>query len=104
MRVFSHSKFKFNHKKKKKKKIQRLAEFGYHVGIRILELVCWREKNSKRETRIIGILVFIQTNVWKTLFGKQADSLEKNDKEECKKTKILDFLLSNQNNSRYIFL
>jgi len=56
---------------------RRLNEMGYRVGQRVLELIVWREKNSRRETRILGILQFIHTVVWKTLFGKAADSLEK---------------------------
>ena len=54
-------------------------------GQRMLELIVWREKNSKRETRILGILQFIHTQVWKTLFGKTADSLEKSREhdDEC---------------------
>jgi trafficking protein particle complex subunit 5 len=57
----------------------------YHVGQRLLELIVWREKNSRRETRILGILQFIHTTVWKTLFGKPADSLEKSREhdDEC---------------------
>lgn len=50
---------------------------GYRVGQRVLELIVWREKNSRRETRVLGILQFIHTTVWKTLFGKAADALEK---------------------------
>ena len=63
----------------------RLNEMGYRVGQRVLELLVWREKNSKRETRILGILQFIHTTVWKTLFGKPADSLEKSreNEDEC---------------------
>ena len=58
---------------------------GYRVGQRVLELIVWREKNSRRETRILGILQFIHTIVWKTLFGKPADSLEKSreNEDEC---------------------
>ncbi|CAG8502234.1 14673_t:CDS:2 [Cetraspora pellucida] len=58
---------------------RKLNDFGYRVGTRLLELTVWREKNSKRETRVLGILYFIHTTVWKALFGKQADSLEKNN-------------------------
>ena len=63
----------------------RLNEMGYRVGQRVLELIVWREKNSRRETRILGILQFIHTIVWKTLFGKPADSLEKSreNEDEC---------------------
>lgn len=58
---------------------------GYRVGQRVLELIVWREKNSRRETRILGILQFIHSVVWKTLFGKPADSLEKSreNDDEC---------------------
>eukprot|EP00160_Parvularia_atlantis_P020528 Unigene8551_Nuclearia_a/m.26186 Unigene8551_Nuclearia_a/g.26186 ORF Unigene8551_Nuclearia_a/g.26186 Unigene8551_Nuclearia_a/m.26186 type:complete len:178 (-) Unigene8551_Nuclearia_a:80-613(-) len=56
---------------------QLLAEIGHRVGIRQLELLCWRERNSKRETRVIGILSFIHTVVFKSLFGKQSDGLER---------------------------
>ncbi|KAF9107802.1 TRAPP subunit trs31 [Mortierella sp. AM989] len=54
---------------------RKLNELGYRVGIRALDLLVWRDKNSKRETRVLGMLYFIHTTVWKTMFGKQADSL-----------------------------
>lgn len=63
-------------------KKDRLNEIGYRVGIRSLELIMWREKNIRRETRILGVLYFINTTVWRTLFGKQADSLEKSTEHE----------------------
>ena len=59
-----------------------MNDFGYRVGTRLLELIVWRDKNSKRETRVLGILYFIHTTVWKTLFGKQADTLEKSTENE----------------------
>ena len=55
----------------------KLSEYGYRVGIRIFELHCWRERLAKRESRLLNILSFIYTSVWKIIFGKQADSLEK---------------------------
>jgi len=65
---------------------KRLSDFGYRVGIRVVELLNWREKNGKREIKILQNLYFIHTNVWKMLFGKQADSLEKHTEkeDECK--------------------
>lgn len=56
------------------------------MGVRALDLLIWRDKNSKRETRVLGMLYFIHTTVWKTLFGKQADSLEKSteNEDECR--------------------
>ena len=52
----------------------------------MLELLVWREKSAKRETRVLGVLYFIHSVVWKALFGKQADSLEKSteNEDECK--------------------
>ncbi|ORY51911.1 TRAPP I complex [Rhizoclosmatium globosum] len=58
---------------------KRLSNFGYRVGMRELELTLWREKNAKRETRVLGILVFINSTLWKSLFGKVADSLQKSN-------------------------
>ena len=54
----------------------------------MLELNCWRDRNSKRETRVLGILGFIVGTVFKSLFGKPADSLEKgvSSDDECKET------------------
>lgn len=58
----------------------RLEEAGVGIGRRALELGCLREKSSKRETRMLGILQFITSVVWKMLFGsaaKDSVSLEK---------------------------
>lgn len=60
----------------------RLSDFGFRVGLRALELVTWREKGSKRETRVLQILLFVHSTVWKTLFGKQADALERSTEHE----------------------
>ncbi|KAL3780461.1 hypothetical protein ACHAWO_011784 [Cyclotella atomus] len=56
---------------------RRLESAGYGVGLKILELVAYRAKESKRETRLMSILHFVSSYVWKTLFGKSADSLER---------------------------
>ncbi|KAJ3120644.1 TRAPP subunit trs31 [Nowakowskiella sp. JEL0407] len=61
---------------------KRLSEFGYRVGIRTLELLWFREKQGKRETKVLQTLYFIHSNLWKYLFGKQADSLEKSTENE----------------------
>ncbi|WMV23747.1 hypothetical protein MTR67_017132 [Solanum verrucosum] len=49
---------------------RRLEDAGYAVGARILELLCHREKGNRRETRLLGILSFVHSTVWKVLFGK----------------------------------
>lgn len=56
----------------------KLNRLGFHVGSRMLELIVLREgpKLAKRETRIMGILQFVHTQVWRSLFGKPADSMQ----------------------------
>ena len=59
---------------------RRLEDAGVGIGRRVLELCCLREKSSRRETRMLGILQFITSVVWKMLFGSAATasvSLEK---------------------------
>eukprot|EP01095_Lingulamoeba_sp_RSL-Kostka_P017479 TRINITY_DN908_c2_g2_i1.p1 TRINITY_DN908_c2_g2~~TRINITY_DN908_c2_g2_i1.p1 ORF type:complete len:179 (+),score=33.82 TRINITY_DN908_c2_g2_i1:176-712(+) len=55
----------------------RLTDLGWNVGVRLYEVLLYREKGTKREIRLISLLSFIQNSVWKALFGKQADSLER---------------------------
>ena len=62
---------------------ERLASMGYHVGERLLNLIFIRDKQFKRETRLINILIFIKNSVWKTLFGKEADKLEQANDDEA---------------------
>lgn len=54
----------------------RLADSGKHIGYRIVDLIVAREKNFRRETRVINMLMFIKTVFWRTLFNKDADKLE----------------------------
>ncbi|KAL6460659.1 hypothetical protein MHYP_G00306250 [Metynnis hypsauchen] len=54
----------------------RLADMGQSVGASLLDVLVLREKNGKRETKVLNILLFIKVNVWKALFGKEADKLE----------------------------
>lgn len=58
---------------------QRLNGLGYQIGQRFLELVKLQEgiKYSKREVKIIEILQFIHGSLWKAIFGKTANELEK---------------------------
>lgn len=54
----------------------RLTDAGKHIGYRIIDLIVNRDKNFRRETKIINILMFIKTVLWRTLFNKDADKLE----------------------------
>eukprot|EP01082_Thalassiosira_pseudonana_P009303 g8278.t1 g8278 contig29:147003-147920(-) len=56
---------------------RRLESAGYGVGLKVLEMVAYRAKETKRETRLMSILHFVSSSVWKSLFGKAADSLER---------------------------
>jgi hypothetical protein len=49
---------------------------GRQVGVKVIDLIVLREKNYKRETKLLNILLFIRSTVWKTLFGREADKLE----------------------------
>ena len=52
------------------------------MGLRLLELTCFREKIVKRETKIVAMLSFIHSWIWKALFGRSADSLEKSTEHD----------------------
>lgn len=56
---------------------RRLERTGYSVGLRVLELLAYRNRDYRRETKLMNVLQFISTNVWKALFSKAADSLER---------------------------
>lgn len=72
----------------------KLSEIGYNVGQRVVDLMLIREKTYKRETRLINMLIFIRSKVWMTLFGKEADKLEKgNDEKNICKTMLFVSLI-----------
>lgn len=44
----------------------RLAELGHHVGHRMVDVLCMREKGGRyRENRLINMLLYIKTTLWK---------------------------------------
>ncbi|XP_059475375.1 trafficking protein particle complex subunit 5 [Neocloeon triangulifer] len=61
---------------------KRLHEMGVDVGSRVVDLYFVRDKSCKRETKLLNILLFIKTTVWKNLFGKEADKLEHANDDE----------------------
>eukprot|EP01025_Chloroclados_australasicus_P068759 TRINITY_DN9580_c0_g3_i1.p1 TRINITY_DN9580_c0_g3~~TRINITY_DN9580_c0_g3_i1.p1 ORF type:complete len:200 (+),score=17.46 TRINITY_DN9580_c0_g3_i1:168-767(+) len=56
----------------------RLKVLGYDVGVRVLELMSYRETSSryKRHLKLIDALKYIHSFMWPYLFGKQADDLQ----------------------------
>eukprot|EP01023_Acetabularia_acetabulum_P066636 TRINITY_DN9024_c0_g1_i3.p1 TRINITY_DN9024_c0_g1~~TRINITY_DN9024_c0_g1_i3.p1 ORF type:complete len:404 (-),score=44.26 TRINITY_DN9024_c0_g1_i3:309-1520(-) len=56
----------------------RLKVLGYDVGVRVLELMSYREPSSryKRHLKLIDALKYIHSFMWPYLFGKQADDLQ----------------------------
>ncbi|WVQ77979.1 hypothetical protein IAT38_000060 [Cryptococcus sp. DSM 104549] len=66
----------------------RLSSLGYDAGQRILPLLLLRNtqalsvKEPKREHRLIPVLQFVHTQVYKYCFGKPADGLERSVEEE----------------------
>ena len=63
-------------------RVCRLEDVGYGIGMRVLELLVHRDKANRKETNLIAMLQFVTTSVWRSLFGKVADGLEKADKSE----------------------
>ncbi|KAG0717111.1 Trafficking protein particle complex subunit 5 [Chionoecetes opilio] len=61
---------------------QKLSELGQHVGVRMVELLFVRERNYKRETKLLSILLFVKGTLWKSLFGKEADKLDRATDDE----------------------
>lgn len=57
----------------------RLEDAGYGVGLRLLEALSYRERGSRREVRLIEMLKFVHTTLWKCLFGRQARELEQSN-------------------------
>jgi len=63
---------------------ERLSWYGRFVGIRMLDLIVLREKGYKRDIKLLGMLMFIKGTVWKNLFGKEAEKLERSNDDPCK--------------------
>uniref|UniRef100_A0A915DAS6 Trafficking protein particle complex subunit 5 n=1 Tax=Ditylenchus dipsaci TaxID=166011 RepID=A0A915DAS6_9BILA len=63
---------------------EKLAEYGRFVGIRLIDIIVLREKSYKRDTKLLNVLLFIKSTVWKSLFNKEADKLERSNDDICK--------------------
>jgi hypothetical protein len=56
-----------------------LEAIGSGVGLRLLELLVFRERASRREVQLLKALVFLQTTLWRYLFGRDAQNLEQSN-------------------------
>lgn len=54
----------------------RLERVGFDVGIRILELLSYRERTMRRNLEVLDILKYIHSVAWPYMFGKKADDLQ----------------------------
>lgn len=43
----------------------RLSDIGQDVGARLLDLYFVRERNSKREIKLLNMLLFVKSTLWK---------------------------------------
>ena len=57
----------------------RLDTVGFGVGIRLVELLVYRERNSRRDIRILDALRFVHSTLWRYLFGRTARDLEQSN-------------------------
>ncbi|KAJ4442908.1 hypothetical protein ANN_04502 [Periplaneta americana] len=60
----------------------RLADMGQEVGAKVIDILFVRERNCKREIKLLNILLFIKSTLWKSLFGREADKLEHANDDE----------------------
>ncbi|XP_067928670.1 trafficking protein particle complex subunit 5-like [Watersipora subatra] len=60
----------------------RLHALGYEVGTKILDVNYIREKGYKREINLQKMLTFIKTSIWRSLFGREADGLNQDQKDQ----------------------
>ncbi|KAI9686144.1 MAG: TRAPP subunit trs31 [Bathelium mastoideum] len=64
---------------------KRLNTQGYPLGLKLLDLLLYREpaRSSLRPTRILALLQFIHNTLWRHLFGRPADALERSTAAEA---------------------
>lgn len=54
--------------------VSRLEEAGYGMGLRVLELQTFRERLQKRKVRLLPMLQWVSSNVWKASPGNPSYS------------------------------
>eukprot|EP00826_Nyctotherus_ovalis_P018440 TRINITY_DN15526_c0_g1_i13.p1 TRINITY_DN15526_c0_g1~~TRINITY_DN15526_c0_g1_i13.p1 ORF type:complete len:203 (+),score=66.63 TRINITY_DN15526_c0_g1_i13:101-709(+) len=74
--LFAELIFYLNCRDESKSLQQKLNEVGFPIGQRVLELCAFKRKQP-RFIKIESILLFIQNEIWKLLFGDKADEVDK---------------------------
>ena len=60
----------------------KLAEFGEQIGRRIIDALTLRVRGHRRDIKLLDMLMFIRSSLWKSLFGREADKLEHANDDE----------------------
>jgi len=60
----------------------KLTVLGERVGVRMVEVVFVRERKCVRESKLLNVLLLVKGALWKTLFGKEADKLDRSLDDE----------------------
>lgn len=70
---------------------RRLNEQGHPIGLKLLDLLLYREppRTQLRPLTILTLLSFVTTTLWKHLFSRPADALEKSN-ESADQYMIID--------------
>lgn len=61
---------------------RRLEGAGRGIGLRLLELLVYRERSGRRDLRLLDALRFVHSTLWKYLFGRAAQDLEQSNTAE----------------------
>lgn len=62
----------------------RLASSAYPIGVKLLDLLLYRlpPRTASRPTRLLELLQFIHTTLWRSLFNRTADNIEQNNENK----------------------
>lgn len=58
-----------------------MEDLGHPVGVRLFELTVFRER-LRRDTKLLNMIQFIHSTLWKVIFGRSADSIERSTSDE----------------------
>lgn len=53
--------------------VYRLHEMGQNVGVKLIDLYFVRERNCKREIKLLNMLLFVKSTLWKVFCNKLSE-------------------------------